>query len=108
MKPEDANLKTIQSLKDAFKCNVGYSGHENGVAVSLAASFFNISSLERHITLDRTMYGSDQSASLEFGGMKHLTSSLEKMYIAMGEVKLGHVTEEEELVAKKLRAHIKF
>jgi N-acetylneuraminate synthase len=108
MKPQDANLKTIQSLKDTFKCDVGYSGHENGVAVSLAASFFSISSLERHITLDRTMYGSDQSASLEFEGMKHLTSSLEKMYIAMGEVKLGHVTEEEELVAKKLRAHIKF
>jgi N-acetylneuraminate synthase len=108
MKPEDANLKTIQSLKDAFKCNVGYSGHENGVAVSLAASFFGISSLERHITIDRTMYGSDQSASLEFVGMKHLTSSLEKMYIAMGEVKLGHITEEEQLIAKKLRAHIKF
>ena len=107
MKPEDANLKTIQSLKDTFKCNVGYSGHENGVAVSLAASFFGISSLERHITIDRTMYGSDQSASLEFVGMKHLTSSLEKMYIALGEVKLGHITEEEQLIAKKLRAHIK-
>jgi len=108
MKPQDANLKTIQSLKDTFKCNVGYSGHENGVAVSLAASFFGISSLERHITIDRTMYGSDQSASLEFAGMKHLTSSLEKMCIALGEVKLGHITEEEELIAKKLRAHIKF
>jgi hypothetical protein len=63
---------------------------------------------ENHITIDRTMYGSDQSASLEFVGMKHLTSSLEKMYIAMGEVKLGHITEEEQLIAKKLRAHIKF
>jgi N-acetylneuraminate synthase len=108
MKPKDANLKTIQTLKDTFKCNVGYSGHENGVAVSLAASFFGISSLERHITIDRTMYGSDQSASLEFVGMKYLTSSLEKMFIALGEAKLGHITEEEELMAKKLRAHIKF
>jgi N-acetylneuraminate synthase len=106
MKPEDANLKTIVALKEMFNCKVGYSGHENGVAVSLAASFFGISSLERHITLDRTMYGSDQAASLEFSGMKNLTSSLEKMIIAIGENKIGHVTEEEKLIAKKLRAHI--
>jgi N-acetylneuraminate synthase len=106
MKPEDANLRTIPALKKEFNCNVGYSGHENGVAVSLAASFFGISSLERHITLDRTMYGSDQAASLEFSGMKNLTSSLEKMTVAFGENKLGHVTEEEKLISKKLRAHI--
>ena len=60
MKVEDANLITINSLKDEYKCNVGYSGHENGVAVSLAAFMLGISSLERHITLDRTMYGSDK------------------------------------------------
>jgi len=106
MKPEDANLRTIPALKKEFNCNVGYSGHENGVAVSLAASFFGISSLERHITLDRTMYGSDQAASLEFSGMKNLTSSLEKMTIAFGENRLGYVTEEEKLISKKLRAHI--
>ena len=107
MKPEDANLRTITALKEMFKCKVGYSGHENGVTVSLAASFFEISSLERHITLDRTMYGSDQAASLEFSGMKNLTSSLEKIVIALGENKIGHITEEEKLIAKKLRAHIK-
>jgi N-acetylneuraminate synthase len=107
MKPEDANLRTITALKKKFKCDVGYSGHENGVAVSLAASFFGISSLERHITLDRTMYGSDQAASLELMGMKNLTNSLEKMSIAFGEEKLGYITEDELLIAKKLRAHIK-
>jgi len=107
MKPEDANLKTIVALKEMFKCKVGYSGHENGIAVSLAAFFFGISSLERHITLDRTMYGSDQAASLEFLGLKNLTSSLEKMATAVGSNKIGHVTEEEKLIAKKLRAHIK-
>jgi N-acetylneuraminate synthase len=106
MRPEDANLRTIVALKEMFKCKVGYSGHENGVAVSLAAFFFGISSLERHITLDRTMYGSDQAASLEFSGMKNLTSSLEKMTVAFGENKIGHVTEEEKLIAKKLRGHI--
>ena len=61
MKTEDANLETINTLKRKFNCDVGYSGHENGIAVSLAALMFNISSLERHITLDRTMYGSDQA-----------------------------------------------
>ena len=107
MKPEDANLKTIQTLKDKFKCKVGYSGHENGVSVSLAASMLGISSLERHITLDRSMYGSDQSASLEFKGMKSLTESMKKMSLALGESKLGHITEEEKVIANKLRSHIK-
>ena len=107
MKAEDANLRTIEALKKMFKCNVGYSGHENGVAISLAAAFFEITSLERHITLDRSMYGSDQSASLEFMGMKNLTDSLEKVAAALGEEKLGHITKEEKLIAAKLRAHIK-
>ena len=69
-------------------------------------NFFNISSLERHITLDRTMYGSDQAASLEFSGMKNLTSSLEKMKTAYGKIMLGHITEEEKIIADKLRSHI--
>ncbi len=107
MKPEDANLNTIIALKEKFKCRVGYSGHENGVAVSLAAIFFGLSSLERHITLDRTMYGSDQAASLEYAGMKQLTSSMEKILSAIGENKIGNITEEEKVIAKKLRAHIK-
>jgi N-acetylneuraminate synthase len=107
MNPSDANLKTISALKKMFNCNVGYSGHENGIAVSLAASFFGLSSLERHITLDRTMYGSDQAASLELSGMKNLTDSLEKFFIAFGEPKLGFITEEEKLIAKKLRSHLK-
>ena len=107
MKPEDANLNTILALKEKFDCDVGYSGHENGVAVSLAAVFFNLSSLERHITLDRTMYGSDQAASLELKGMMQLTSSLEKMLVAIGESKLGNITDGEKIIAQKLRAHIK-
>ena len=107
MNPSDANLKTIRALKEKFNCKVGYSGHENGIAVSLAASFFGLSSLERHITLDRTMYGSDQAASLEFSGMKNLTESLEKFFIAFGEEKLGFITEEEKEIAKKLRSHLK-
>ena len=108
MKVEDANLLTINALKDKFKCEVGYSGHENGVAVSLAAFMLGISSLERHITQDRTMYGSDQAASLEPKGMKNLTDSINKMFVALGEKKLGHILEEEKPILKKLRAHIKY
>ena len=107
MKIEDANLSTIDELKKTYQCNVGYSGHENGAVVSLAALMFNISSLERHITLDRSMYGSDQGASLEPEGMNFLTSGIEKILTAIGEPKLGNITKEEIPIAKKLRAHIK-
>jgi len=107
MKPEDANLLTIQKLKERYNCDVGYSGHENGVAISLAAYSLGISSLERHVTLDRTMYGSDQAASLEMTGMKNLVDSIKKMHLAYGTDKLGFITKEEEEIAKKLREHIK-
>ena len=106
-KVEDVNLKTIEALKKEFKCSVGYSGHENGIAISIAASIMDISSLERHITLDRTMYGSDQSASLEIRGFKEMITSIKKIFLAIGESKLGYVTEEEQKISLKLRQHIK-
>lgn len=106
MKAEDANLKTIEALKKKYKCNVGYSGHENGIAVSICASMLGISSLERHITLDRTMYGSDQSASLEYKGYSEMIALINKFKVALGEEKLGNVLEEEKIIAKKLRAHL--
>ena len=108
MKIEDANLITINSLKQKFDCNVGYSGHENGVVVSLAAVMIGISSLERHITLDRTMYGSDQAASLEKKGMISLTESIKKMIISLGEDKLGQIHPDEISIAKKLRQQLKY
>jgi N-acetylneuraminate synthase len=106
MSPNDANLLTINALKSKFNCKVGYSGHEDGVAVSLAAASLNISSLERHITVSRSMYGSDQSASLEPRGMKELVGMINIMLQAYGEEKLGFVNEEEKKIAKKLRSHI--
>ena len=107
MKIEDANLLTINELKKEYNCNVGYSGHENGIVVSLAAVMLGITSLERHITLDRTMYGSDQSASLESSGMKDLTVSMNKILLSLGEPSLGKIIDDELPIAKKLRAHIK-
>ena len=107
MDTADANLITIKELKKIYKCDVGYSGHENGVAVSLSALQFDISSLERHVTLDRSMYGSDQSASLEPKGMKSLTEAIEKFITAIGEPAVGKILDQEIPIAKKLRAHIK-
>ena len=107
MKIEDANLVTITQLKNEYKCNVGYSGHENGVVISVAAVMLGISSLERHVTLDRTMYGSDQAASLELPGMKNLCSSINKILISLGKPSLGKIIDDEIPIAKKLRAHIR-
>ena len=106
METKDANLNTIDALKKKFKCKVGYSGHEPGLAVSYAAAMKGISSLERHITLDRSMYGSDQSASLEPRGMKELINVINKMLVALGSERLGYITDEEKKIAEKLRAHI--
>ena len=107
MNPEDANLITINQLKKEYNCDVGYSGHENGVSVSIAATMFDITSLERHITLDRAMYGSDQSASLEMSGMISLTEQIKKILIAIGKPSFGKILDEEIPIANKLRAHIK-
>ena len=84
MKIENANLNMIKTLKKIFNCNVGYSGHEIGRAVSVAAAAIGISSLERHITLDRTNYGSDQSASLEIDGFKLVIDYVRNVEQAMG------------------------
>ena len=107
MKVEDANLITINQLKKEYNCDVGYSGHENGVLVSLVAFMQGITSLERHITLDRAMYGSDQSASLEIFGMKNLTASIDKALLSLGKPSLGEIIDDEIPIATKLRAHIK-
>ena len=106
MKDTDANLKTILTLKENFNCNVGYSGHEAGLTVSYAAAALGISSLERHITLDRAMYGSDQAASLAPPGIKKIVPEVRKIEKALGDG-VKRVLEDEILIAKKLRAHLK-
>lgn len=104
--PKDINMKTLIALKKTFNCNVGYSGHENGVVISVLAVLMGATSLERHITLDRAMYGSDQSASLEPTGAKNLINGVKKVIVAMGEERVGYINEEEYKIAEKLRAHI--
>jgi N-acetylneuraminate synthase len=104
MDDEDANLNCIKTLRDIYGCNVGYSGHEVGLAVSYAAAALGISSLERHITLDRAMYGSDQSASVEPMGLRTLVGAIRKIEQAMGNG-IVSISEKEIPISKKLRAH---
>jgi len=105
MKDEDANLNMIKTLREKFDCNVGYSGHEVGLAVSYAATALNITSLERHITLDRAMYGSDQSASVEPSGFRQLVGAVRKIELAMGDG-IKKTIEAEVPIAENLRQHL--
>jgi N-acetylneuraminate synthase len=103
-----ANLNLINFYKERYKCNIGYSGHEKGgLAITLAASGMGISSVERHITIDRSLYGSDQSASIEPAALKQLISSIRKVENAFSNNKKT-MLDEEKPVAKKLRAHLNY
>ncbi len=86
MKMEEANLKCIHTLKNEFDCNVGYSGHESmGYLISVTAVVLGATSIERHITLDRTMYGSDQAASLELAGLQRLVRDIRRIKTIFGD-----------------------
>ncbi len=86
MEPEEANLRMISTLRDRFAgVPVGYSGHERGLQISLAAVSLGAVAVERHITLDRTMWGSDHAASLEPGGLEHLVRDIRIIETALGD-----------------------
>jgi N-acetylneuraminate synthase len=99
---EDLNLLAICSLAERYGLPVGYSGHESSVTPSLVAVALGAAVVERHITLDRTMYGSDQSASLEENGLKALVDGVRKIPSTLGDgIKKWQPGEEQ--VASKLR-----
>jgi len=105
MKDKDANLNAIHTLREKYKCDVGYSGHEVGLAVSYGAAALGVTVLERHITLDRAMYGSDQASSVEPAGFRMLLGAVRKIENAMGDGKLGYI-EKEMPIAENLRQHL--
>jgi len=107
MEDEDANLRRIVTLRERYKCNVGYSGHEVGLAVSYAAVALGATSLERHITLSRAMYGSDQSASVEPAGFRQLVGAVRKIHEALGDGSI-QMNPKEIPIAKKLRGHLQW
>lgn len=102
MKNEDANLKMIFTLKKRYNCKVGYSGHEVGRIVTVSAVSLGATSIERHITLDRTMYGSDQAASIEIVELFRLVTDIRTIETALGTGEKVF-TEAEKQVREKLR-----
>jgi N-acetylneuraminate synthase len=102
--PEELNLKMIQTLLDEFPCPIGYSGHEVGLVPSALAVAMGACLVERHVTLDRAMWGSDQAASVEPHGVRTLVK-----YIRVTEKSLGdgrkHVYDSEQSSLKKLRRY---
>ena len=104
MNPNEANLSCIRTLKEKFNCNVGYSGHESsGYYISLAAAVLGATSIERHITLARDMYGSDQAASLEPIGLERLVRDIRALNLIIGDG-VKRIYPSEIPVMKKLRA----
>jgi N-acetylneuraminate synthase len=103
MNPDEANLQCIKTLKEKFNCDVGYSGHEiSGYNISFAAAVLGATSIERHITMARAMYGSDQAASLEPMGLIRLVRDIRMLDLIMGDG-VKKVYPSEISVMKKLR-----
>ena len=99
---EELNLRMIPKLRELYACPVGYSGHEVGLATSLAAVALGACFVERHITLDRAMWGSDQAASVEPIGMGRLIKDIRAIEAALGDG-IKRVYESERKAASRLR-----
>ena len=97
---KDLNLNLITTLRNKFKCQMGYSGHESTVSPSIAAWFLGVDYIERHITLDRSMYGTDQAASLSEQGIAQLADLLSKFPTMFGNGKKTISKEEKKLIPK--------
>ncbi len=101
-KESDLNLNCIRTLKERYGVPIGYSGHEATVSPSIVAASLGAPVIERHITLDRAMYGSDQAASLQKDGLEQLVNALKKIPLILGDGE-KKILKEELDVSKKLR-----
>jgi len=99
---DELNLSCIKTMKDKYGCEVGYSGHEFRLGTSVAAVYLGATIIERHITLDRSMWGSDHLGSVEPQGLFKLVSGIRELERAFGDG-LIKVTDSEKPVRKKLR-----
>lgn len=99
---EDINLRCISRLKERYECEVGYSGHEFGLTTTIASICLGATVIERHITLDRTMWGTDQMCSVEPHGLIKLVKGIRELEMALGDG-VKKITEGEKLVRDKLR-----
>ena len=101
-RPEELNLRVLQQLAAEFGCPVGYSGHEVGLQATYAAVALGAALVERHITLDRAMWGTDQAASVEPGGLLRLVRDIRVIERAMGDG-IKRVYDSERAAMSKLR-----
>jgi N-acetylneuraminate synthase len=99
---EDLNLSLIPKLKKKYKCNVGYSGHESTLSPTIGACYLGANSIERHITLDRSMWGTDQASSLSPEGLRNLMAMINKIPTIKGDGK-KRILEGEKVKSKELR-----
>lgn len=99
---EELNLSCVKTLKNKYNCEVGYSGHEFRLGTTVAAVYLGATIIERHVTLDRTMWGSDHMASVEPQGLFKLVSGIRELEKSYGDGSIC-VTETEKEVRKKLR-----
>ena len=101
--PEHLNLNMIRTLKNTYpECPIGYSGHEVGLAPTWAAVTLGATFVERHITLDRAMWGSDQAASVEIGGLLRLVANIRDIERSLGDG-VKRIYEGERAALQKLR-----
>lgn len=100
--PNELNLLTLKFLKERYKCVVGYSGHEYDLEPSVIAVALGARIIERHITLDHSMWGSDQFASLEVHAMDLLHKRVKNVTVSLGDG-VKRLTENEMQIRKKLR-----
>ena len=100
--PEELNLRMVETLRAKYDCPVGYSGHEAGLPTTVAAVVLGACSVERHITLDRSMWGSDHAASIEPGGLERLVKYIRVVESALGDG-VKQVYESELTPMKRLR-----
>ena len=101
-KDSDLNLRMIHTLQERYSLPIGYSGHEPSVSPSIVAASLGAVAIERHITLDRTMWGTDHSASLEPSGLNQLVGAVRKVPIVLGDGVKKDIMEESAM-AKKMR-----
>lgn len=98
----EINLSVITQFRERFSCPIGFSGHERGVTPSVLAAAFGACSVERHITIDRTLWGSDHAASLEPNGLFRMVRDIRQIPVLIGDGE-KRVYESEKPIIQKLR-----
>ena len=102
---EELNLRAVQTLLNRYQVPVGYSGHETGIPSTVAAAVLGACVVERHITLDRAMWGSDQAASLEPNGITRLVRDIRLVERSMGTGEKKIIERELPIIARLRRTN---